>query len=157
MRDTVSPIGEEVANGLVYNPGHLLDTLIERLQLKNDGALAKVLNVAGSTITRIRRRRIPIAAAVLIRMHEVTGLTIGDLRYLMGDRRKKFQLSHAQGKPKNLASRYSRKRGEFARCYRACLCDRRIRHSQPVGEKLLAQKRDWLLRRSRGGVDGAGN
>jgi len=42
----------------------------------------------------------PVGAAMLIRMHEVSDLTIRDLRYLMGDRRQKFRISDAQGKPK---------------------------------------------------------
>jgi hypothetical protein len=36
----------------------------------------------------------------LIRMHEVTDLSIRELRDLMGDRRTKYRLSDAQGKPK---------------------------------------------------------
>jgi hypothetical protein len=37
---------------------------------------------------------------VLLRMHEVTGMSIKDLRFLMGDRRNKYRLSDAQGRPK---------------------------------------------------------
>jgi hypothetical protein len=33
-------------------------------------------------------------------MHEVSGLNITDLRYLMGDRRGKFRISDVQGRPK---------------------------------------------------------
>jgi hypothetical protein len=33
-------------------------------------------------------------------MHEVTGMSIRDLRDLMGDRRTKYRLSDAQGRPK---------------------------------------------------------
>jgi hypothetical protein len=33
-------------------------------------------------------------------MHEVTQMSIRDLRDLMGDRRTKYRLSDAQGKPK---------------------------------------------------------
>jgi hypothetical protein len=33
-------------------------------------------------------------------MHEVTQMSIRDLRDLMGDRRMKYRLSDAQGKPK---------------------------------------------------------
>jgi len=39
-------------------------------------------------------------ASLLIRMHEVTGMSIRDLRDLMGDRRTKYRLSDAQGRPK---------------------------------------------------------
>jgi hypothetical protein len=85
---------------LVYNPDGLLDKLIELMQLKNDAALSRALEVAPPVISKIRHRRLPVGASLLIRMHEVSGLTIGDLRYLLGDRRKKFRLSDTQGKPK---------------------------------------------------------
>jgi len=84
----------------VYDPDRLLDTLIELMQLKNDAALARMLEVAPPVISKIRHRRLPVGASLLIRMHEESGLTIGDLRYLMGDRRKKYRLSDAQGKPR---------------------------------------------------------
>ena len=41
-----------------------------------------------------------MGASLLIRMHEVTGMSIRDLRDLMGDRRTKYRLSDAQGRPK---------------------------------------------------------
>ena len=84
----------------MYDPDRLLDTLIELMQLKNDAALARMLEVAPPVISKIRHRRLPVGASLLIRMHEESGLTIGDLRYLMGDRRKKYRLSDAQGKPR---------------------------------------------------------
>jgi hypothetical protein len=37
---------------------------------------------------------------MLIRMHEVTDLSIRELRDLMGDRRAKYRISDIQGKPK---------------------------------------------------------
>ncbi|RJG01912.1 hypothetical protein [Noviherbaspirillum sedimenti] len=83
-----------------YNPNHLLDFLLEKMALKNDAALSRKLEVAPPVISKIRHRRLPIGASLLIRMHEVTGMTIRDLRDLMGDRRTKYRLSDAQGKPK---------------------------------------------------------
>lgn len=101
MRDTVSPIAEQASDGSAYNPDCLLDTLIELLQIKSDAGLARALRVAAPVISRIRCRRMPVGAAMLIRMHELTGLSIRDLRGLMGDRREKFRFSRAQGKPKD--------------------------------------------------------
>lgn len=37
---------------------------------------------------------------MLIRMHEATGLSLRDLRYLMGDRREKFRISDTTYKTK---------------------------------------------------------
>lgn len=83
-----------------YNPNHLLDILIERLNLKNDAALSRALEVAPPVISKIRHRRLPVGASMLIRMHEVSTMSVRELRDLMGDRRTKYRLSDAQGKPK---------------------------------------------------------
>ena len=77
-------------SALIYNPNGLLDCLVERLLLKNDAALSRLLNVAPPVISKIRHYRLPVGASILIRMHEVSGLSIRDLRYLMGDRRDKY-------------------------------------------------------------------
>lgn len=73
-----------------YDPNNLLDSLKDRLNLKNDAALSNFLTVAPPVISNIRHKRIPIGASLLIRMHEVSGLSIKDLRILMGDRRDRF-------------------------------------------------------------------
>jgi Sec-independent protein translocase protein TatA len=70
------------------------------MQLKNDAALSRMLEVAPPVISKIRHHRLPVGASLLIRMHEVTGMSIRDLRDLMGDRRTKYRLSDAQGRPK---------------------------------------------------------
>ena len=83
-----------------YNPNNLLDLLIERMGLKNDAALSRTLEVAPPVISKIRHRKLPIGASLLIRMHEVSDLSIKDLRLMMGDRREKFRISPEQFKPK---------------------------------------------------------
>lgn len=83
-----------------YNPNHLLDVLIERLNLKNDAALCRALEVAPPVISKIRHRSLPVGASMLIRMHEVSQMSVRELRDLMGDRRTKYRLSNVQGKPK---------------------------------------------------------
>ncbi|GIZ53883.1 hypothetical protein [Noviherbaspirillum aridicola] len=87
-----------------YDPNNLLESLIERLNLKNDAALSRALEVAPPLISKIRHRRLPVGASLLIRMHEVSKLSIRDLRQLMGDRRTKFRISDKQFKPKTDAS-----------------------------------------------------
>jgi hypothetical protein len=44
---------------------------------------------------------LPVTGSLLIRMHEVTDLSIQELRALMGDRRGKFRISEKQFKPKD--------------------------------------------------------
>jgi plasmid maintenance system antidote protein VapI len=92
------------ASGQSYNPSRLLDALLENMRLKNDAALSRMLEVAPPVISKIRHQRVPVSASLLIRMHEATGLSIGDLRFLMGDRRNKYRLSDAQGRPKAQSS-----------------------------------------------------
>lgn len=83
-----------------YDPNHLLDAMLERLKLKNDAALSRALEVAPPVIGKIRHRRLPVGASMLIRMHEVSDLSVAELRDLLGDRRQKYRLSAVQGKPK---------------------------------------------------------
>ena len=83
-----------------YDPNNLLDTLIKQLHLKNDAALSRALEVAPPVISKIRHRRLPVGSSLLIRMHEISELSIKDLRALMGDRRAKFRISDKQFKPK---------------------------------------------------------
>lgn len=73
-----------------YDPNKLFDTLIKQLGLKNDAALARLLEVSPPVISKVRHRNLPVGATLLIRMHEISELSIKDLRSLMGDHRTKF-------------------------------------------------------------------
>ena len=87
-----------------YDPDQLLATLIGKLNLKNDTALSRALEVSPPVISKIRHRRLPVTASLLIRMHEVSALSIAELRQLMGDRRGKFRISDKHFKPKEVSS-----------------------------------------------------
>ncbi|OGB26772.1 MAG: hypothetical protein A3I66_21710 [Burkholderiales bacterium RIFCSPLOWO2_02_FULL_57_36] len=91
---------ENLVENVNYNPDNLLASIIGKLNLKNDAALSRALEVAPPVISKIRHRRLPVGASLLIRMHEVTDLSIQELRVLMGDRRNKFRISDKQFKPK---------------------------------------------------------
>jgi hypothetical protein len=82
----------EVAAPEEYNPNHFIDQLAMRLRAKNDAALCRILGVEPPLVSKIRHKRLPIGAPLLIRVHEVTGLAITDLRQLMGDRRRKYRI-----------------------------------------------------------------
>ena len=84
-----------------YDPNHLLDIMLEKLKLKNDAALSRALEVAPPIISKIRHRHLPVGASMLIRMHEVTDMSVAELRELLGDRRGKYRISAIQGKPKD--------------------------------------------------------
>ncbi|RJF96034.1 hypothetical protein [Noviherbaspirillum saxi] len=79
----------------IYDPNRLLDSLIRKLKLKNDAALSRALQVAPPEISKIRHRRVPVRASLLIRMHDVTDLSIRELRDLMGDRRQKYRMGES--------------------------------------------------------------
>lgn len=93
-----------LSDQVAYDPNNLLDSLIEKLHLKNDAALSRALEVAPPVISKIRHRRLPVGASLLIRMHEVSDLSIRELRILMGDRREKFRISDKQFKPKMMSN-----------------------------------------------------
>jgi hypothetical protein len=69
--------------GAVYDPNRVLDAIINKLRLKNDAALSRVLEVAPPVISKIRHSTLPIGATVLLRMHEVSDFSIRELRALM--------------------------------------------------------------------------
>jgi Sec-independent protein translocase protein TatA len=115
-----------------YNPNHLLDILLGKMQLKNDAALSRMLEVAPPVISKIRHHRLPVGASLLIRMHEVTGMSIRDLRDLMGDRRTKYRLSDAQGRPKP----------EEKAAQQAALQAAQQQQGQPQGQSAQSQSND---------------
>lgn len=67
----------------VYNPNRVLDAIMEKLELKNDAQLSRALEVAPPVISKIRHYTLPIGATILLRMHEVSDISIRELRALM--------------------------------------------------------------------------
>lgn len=82
-----------------YDPNKLLDTVIARLGLHNDAALCRELGVSAPVISKIRHKRLPIGASLLMRLHEASEISIRELRDLMGDRRKSYRASYLIGNP----------------------------------------------------------
>ena len=76
-----------------FEQSNLLDGLIAQLGLKNDAALARALEISPPQISKLRHLTLPVSAAILIRMHDVSGLSLRDLRLLMGDNRRRFGVS----------------------------------------------------------------
>ena len=81
-----------------YDPNAMLDTILVKLQLRNDAALSRLLEIQAPVISKIRHHRMPVSGALLVRIHEATGLSVRALQDLMGDRRSKFRLSSTQGR-----------------------------------------------------------
>ncbi|WP_420475760.1 hypothetical protein [Noviherbaspirillum sp. ST9] len=76
-----------------YDPNKLLNIVNARLGVSSDGALSKKLKVARKLIGDIRARRVQVGGSLLMLMHEATGISIEELRRLMGDRRARCRLS----------------------------------------------------------------
>lgn len=83
----------QAANSSTYNPNKLLNTVNARLGLASDNALSRKLKVARNVIGDIRAGRIQVCGSMLLWMHEATGLSIDELRRLLGDRRAKCRLN----------------------------------------------------------------
>jgi transcriptional regulator with XRE-family HTH domain len=79
-----------------YDPNLLLDTLMRHLGIDSDSALSRRLKVARKIISNIRKGTLPVCASMLLWMHEATGISIDELRRIMGDRRRKSRLSFAK-------------------------------------------------------------
>ncbi len=86
-----APIPKEKQSG--YDPGNLLDTLIRKMELQTDAELAGRLRLQPHVIAMLRSRQLPLDASVLLRMHDVTEISLRHLRTLLGDRRNVFRSS----------------------------------------------------------------
>jgi plasmid maintenance system antidote protein VapI len=58
----------------------LLDKVMTILELRNDAALSRVLGVAAPVISKIRNDLAPVGPALLVRIHEETGLSVRELK-----------------------------------------------------------------------------
>ena len=76
---------------LPYDQARLLDTLLAHFKLKRDSELAEKLSMSRPFISKLRHGQLPIGAAILIRIHEASDLSISELRHILGDRRKRFR------------------------------------------------------------------
>ena len=65
-----------------FVPNRLLDTLIEKLHLKNDAELCRVLEVQPPIISKIRHGKLNVGATILLRMHEKSNIPIRELKQL---------------------------------------------------------------------------
>ena len=75
-----------------YTPNHLLDTLMVKLRVKSDAALARALCVPASTISKVRHRQMAVNSSLLLAAHEATEISIRELRNLLGDTETKYWL-----------------------------------------------------------------
>ncbi|SHM67265.1 Cro/C1-type HTH DNA-binding domain-containing protein [Duganella sacchari] len=60
----------------------LLDGVMARQKIKNDAELSRCLRLAPSSISKIRRRRVPVSDEVLLRVHDAFDIPIAELKQL---------------------------------------------------------------------------
>lgn len=75
-----------------YTPNHLLDSLMVRLRVKSDAALARALCIPASTISKVRNRQMAVNSTLLLAAHEATEMSIRELRNLLGDTETRYWL-----------------------------------------------------------------
>ena len=62
------------------NPSGLLDAIKAKLQLKNDAALARVLETAPPLISKIRHNRLPFGDSLIVRLIDLDIMTMPEIR-----------------------------------------------------------------------------
>lgn len=96
-RDGSVFISEDIMNTPMaaqpYNPSNLFDFICMRYGAKTDVQLAMLLGVGNPLICKMRRRVLPVSGSLLIRIHEITGISIRELKETMNDRRSKQRAS----------------------------------------------------------------
>ncbi len=75
---------------LNYAPESFVDGLIRRLGVRSYAALARVVGLSPSVISKVRHRRLVISSKILVQVHEATDIPIRELRRMMGDTRRYF-------------------------------------------------------------------
>lgn len=77
MSETKNPVDAQAANDL-------FDLLLEHLKLKNDAALARLMEVAPPVISKMRHGRIAFGCSYIIRIHEMTDWPISYIKESLG-------------------------------------------------------------------------
>jgi len=79
-------------HALRFDPNRMFDTLLRKLDMADDEALCAELHVAPFVIARIRSGQSPVPPSLLIRINELSGINVRELRRLMGDRRSEYRM-----------------------------------------------------------------
>jgi hypothetical protein len=80
-----------------YDSNHLLDSVLDQLHLPDDAALARAIDVDPALLADVRDMRREVDASLLIRLHEMTDISITGLRNILGDRRRRTRLDEGEG------------------------------------------------------------
>lgn len=70
-------------NKAMQHPNHFLDGLLRFMDLKNDAALSRLMDVTPPVISKIRHGHLPVTAGFLLKAHDTSGLSIEELRKML--------------------------------------------------------------------------
>lgn len=70
---------------VTLNVEKLLSEVRRRAAVRNNARLAAKIEVSPATISKVLSRKLPMNASLLLRLHEVSGLSISEMREMMGD------------------------------------------------------------------------
>ncbi|MET0963181.1 MAG: hypothetical protein ABWY05_10240 [Noviherbaspirillum sp.] len=73
-----------VAGAANCNHGPMLDALMASLKVTTDAALSRKLMVPPPVISKLRNNKIGVSAGLLVRIHDVTGMSINKVRMMLG-------------------------------------------------------------------------
>jgi len=82
-KEQVHPVSQapaQICSPFSENSDKVLDMLLEQYGLKYDSALARMLGVAPSIVSKLRNRKLPIGPALLLRILEITNSTLSELQ-----------------------------------------------------------------------------
>lgn len=68
-----------------YDPKALIDHLKELLDTKTDANFCKAVGIHPTMLSKVRTKRNAIGAEMLLAFHDVTGVSIKEMKQLMGD------------------------------------------------------------------------
>ncbi|MDR0934236.1 MAG: helix-turn-helix transcriptional regulator [Burkholderiaceae bacterium] len=76
--------------GKGYDPNRFIDMVLVNQNMKCDAELARALAVNPSVISKLRRGKTRVSASLLLGIHEMTKMSIRELRNLIGDTKNKY-------------------------------------------------------------------
>jgi hypothetical protein len=73
-----------------YSPSDLIDHLKALYNLKNDLSFSKTFGFSPAHISKLRHKKTIVSPHFLLRIHDVSQISISDLKKMMKDNRKFF-------------------------------------------------------------------
>lgn len=73
-------------NGMKLTPHSILDLAREKLNAQSDSVLAHMLGQEPSLISRVRNRKRPMSADLILAIHETTSIPVDQIKSMLGPR-----------------------------------------------------------------------